>query len=323
MKLKFGVLGYGHITKKAMIPALKTSNYAKLEMIGSCTTKNREGFGTYEEVLSNRNIDVVYIALPIGLHEEWTIKAAKAGKHVLVEKSSTTSYESAKEMVNVCKENNVRLMEGLMFRHHPQHSYVKQLIKKNILGDLLSFNGAFGSPFWDEKSIRLNRKLGGGILNEVSCYPISASMMVFDEIPESVFCKLQKYPKLDNIDIKADILFNYSNGKTAHCSSSFGAAYLSTYSVWGTESYLNVTRAYAVMPNTKTKIYVLNEKDEMDKTIIDPVDQTALMVDMFCKTINNELNCDLESKLLDQARVMEAARLSDKEERLVKISEIK
>ncbi|MBU4308496.1 MAG: Gfo/Idh/MocA family oxidoreductase [Nanoarchaeota archaeon] len=323
MKLKFGVLGYGHITKKAMIPALKTSNYAKLEMIGSCTTKNREGFGTYEEVLLNKNIDAVYIALPIGLHEEWAIKAAKAGKHVLVEKSSTTSYESAKKMVDVCKKNDVRIMEGFMFKYHPQHQKVNKIIKEGVLGDLLSFNGTFGSPFWDEKSIRFDRKLGGGILNEALCYPISASMMIFDEIPESVFCKLQKYSKLDNVDIKADIIFNYSNGKTAHCSSSFGAAYLSTYSVWGVKSYLNLTRAYTVMPNTTTKIYLLNEKDEMDKIIINSVDQTELMVDMFCKTINNRLNCDLESELLNQARVMEAARLSDKEERLVKISEIK
>ena len=328
-KLRIGIIGYGHITKKAMIPALKTSKYAKLEMIGSYTTKNKKGFGTYEEVLANKNIDVIYIALPIALHEKWVIKAAKAGKHIIVEKSSTTSYKSAKRMLKVCKENKVRIMEGFMYKYHPQHKEVKRIIKNNKLGRLVNFVGKFGSPFGDKEMIkssshsRFSKKLGGGTLNEVTCYPISASIMIFNEVPESVFCKLQKYSKSNNLDIKADIILNYPNGKTAYCSSSFGVAYLSTYDVWGTKSYLSITRAYAVMPGTKTNIYLLNKKDGMDKIVISPVDQTKLMVDMFCKVINKKLKCNLEIELLNQARVMEAVRLSDKKGRLVKISEIK
>jgi predicted dehydrogenase len=322
MKLKFGIIGYGRIAKKTMIPALELSNYAELEMIGSRTPENREGFGTYEEVLANKKIEVVYISLPIGLHEEWAIKAAKAGKNILCEKSFTYSFDSAKRMLDVCKENNVRIMEGFMFKYHPQHSYVKQLIKKNTLGDLLTFKGSFGSPFWDETDMRMDKSLGSGILNDIACYPVCASRMIFNEEPESVFCNLKKDPKLGNLDIKADILLNYSKGKTAFCSSSFNAAYQSTYDVWGTKSFLSVKRAYAVPEVMPTSIYLLNEKDEMEETIINPANQTRLMVDKFCKTILREEEIDFESDLLAQARVMESIRLSDKEKRVVKISEL-
>lgn len=330
MKIKFGVLGCSRIAKKTIIPALNSSEIAELVMIGSRSVEKAKeycerfncDYGTYEDVLANKDIDVVYISLPIGLHEEWAIKSAKVGKHILCEKSSTTSLDSAKRIIKSCKENNVRIMEGFMFKYHPQHEEVKKLIKNNDLGNLLTFNGSFGSPFWDEKDMRMDKKLGSGILNDMACYPICASRMIFNEEPESVFCKLKKYPKLGNLDIKADIVLNYPNGKVAFCSSSFGASYQSTYNIWGTKSYLSVKRAYAISKDMETSIYLMNSNDKMEETIIKPIDQTMLMIDKFCRVILNEENQDFESDLLAQALVLEAARLSDKEGRIVKISEI-
>jgi len=197
MTIKFGILGCGRISKKTMIPAINSSKLAELVMVGDRKIEvaeeyskifNCDSFGTYEDVLANKDVEVVYIALPIGLHYEWAIKAAKAGKHILCEKSSTTSFKHAKKMIQTAKENNVRIMEGFMFKYHPQHEYVKKLIKDDFLGELLTVVSSFGSPFWDEKDMRMDKKLGSGILNDVACYPVSASRMIFDEEPESVFC---------------------------------------------------------------------------------------------------------------------------------------
>ena len=132
--LKFGIIGCSRIAKRSVIPAIIKSEFAELEIIGSRSTDKAkefakefdcEKFGTYEDVISNDSVDVVYISTPIGTHEEWSIKATAAGKHVYVEKSSTYSFDSAKKMVKSAKENNVRLMEGFMFRFHPQHQKVK------------------------------------------------------------------------------------------------------------------------------------------------------------------------------------------------------
>ena len=330
MTLKFGVIGCSRIAKKTMLQAINKSEIAELVMIGSrssekageyCRMFNCDSYGTYEEVLKNKDIDAVYISLPIGLHEEWTIKAAKAGKHVLCEKSSTTSLESAKKMVKACKDNNVRLMEAFMFKYHPQHKKVRELIEKGIIGDLLTFQGLYGSPFNDKKDMRLDKNLGGGALNDMGCYPIYASRMIFNEEPESVYCKFKKDPELNNVDIKADITLNYSNGKVAFCSTSYSAYYQTNYSFWGTKSFLKVNRAYAVSPDMKTIISQSIDDDTIEEIIIEKVDQTKLMLEEFCNVILKKKEETFEEDLLLQAKVMEAARISDKEKRIVSLSE--
>ena len=119
--LKFGIIGCSRIAKRSVIPAIQKSEFAELEIIGSRSTDkakefakefNCEKFGSYEDVISDDSVDVVYISTPIHTHAEWSNKATAAGKHVYVEKSSTYDLKSAIEMVKSAKENNVRLMEG-------------------------------------------------------------------------------------------------------------------------------------------------------------------------------------------------------------------
>ena len=198
-KIKFGIIGCSRIAKRSFIPGIIKSGFAELEIIGSRSTDNAKIFsnefnckkyGTYEDVLSDDSVDAVYISTPIGTHEDLAVMAASAGKHILCEKSSTTSFESAKKMINQCKQNNVRIMEGFVFRFHPQHQKVKELIESNRIGDLVSFNGSFGFPTFPEGDIRYNSKLGGGFLNDSGCYPINANRMIFEEEPVSVSCNL-------------------------------------------------------------------------------------------------------------------------------------
>ena len=157
--LKFGIIGCSRIAKKSVIPAILKSEFAELEMIGSRTIEKSKEFskefnceknGTYDDVILNESIDAVYISTPIGTHAELAIKAASAGKHVYCEKSSTDSFSSAKKMVECSKNNNVRIMEGFMFRFHPQHQKVKELINNKKIGEIDSFNGSFGFPSFPE-----------------------------------------------------------------------------------------------------------------------------------------------------------------------------
>ena len=115
-KIKFGIIGCSRIAKRSVIPAITTSEFAEIEMIGSRSIDkakifsnefNCKKYGTFEYVISDDSVDAVYISTPIGTHEEWAIKAANAGKHVYCEKSTTTSFESAKKMIEHSKQNNV------------------------------------------------------------------------------------------------------------------------------------------------------------------------------------------------------------------------
>ena len=228
-KIRFGVLGCSRISERSMIPAILNSEYAELKMIGSrshekgkefCKKFNCQKHASYEEVVKSDDIDAVYISLPIGLHEEWALKAAEAGKHILCEKSSTTSYASALRMVEASQRNKVRLMEAFMFRFHPQHQKISELIHSGTLGNVFSFNGFYGFPPVPSTDIRYNASLGGGVLNETGCYPICASRLVMNEEPLGAICNLYK----DNdkqVDVKGHLSLFFNSDKVAHISFSF------------------------------------------------------------------------------------------------------
>ena len=142
-KIRFGIIGCSSIAERTTIPAIIRAKNATLQTIGSRNIDKAEKFatkfscrsyGTYDDVLNDRNVDVVYISLPIGLQEELVIKSAKAGKHIICEKSASTSFTDAKKMVKICTNNKVRLLEGFAFRFHPQHKQILKIIDRRSFG---------------------------------------------------------------------------------------------------------------------------------------------------------------------------------------------
>ena len=332
--LKFGIIGCSRIAKRSVIPAILKSEFAELEIIGSRSTDkakefakefNCEKFGTYEDVISDNSVDVVYISTPIGTHEEWSNKATTSGKHVYVEKSSADNYDSAQRMVDSAKQNNVRLMEGFMFRFHPQHQKVKELIKDGKIGEVKSFNGIFGFPAFPEGDIRYD----SGFILDSGCYPICASRMIFDEEPLGVFCKLKQIPN-SHLDVEGSAILFYKNGKTSTITYSNGSYYQAKYEVWGTDGVISLDRAYSVPPDFTTKVTLQhnteNNWDGRRNEIfeIEPKDHFLEMLDTFCMEITGTKNApyNFEEELLKQAKVMEAHRHSSNTGKQVFLSEL-
>ncbi|MEX0861729.1 Gfo/Idh/MocA family protein [Nitrosopumilus sp.] len=336
--IRFGIIGCSRIARRSVIPAIIKSEFSELEFIGSRSTEkakefskefNCKKFGMYEDVISDKNVDAVYISTPIGTHEEWSVKAALEGKHIYCEKSSTTSFESAKNMIECSKQNNVRIMEGFMFRFHPQHKKVKELIDTNKIGDLISFDGKFGFPAFPEGDIRYNKDLGGGFLNDSGCYPIAASRMIFDKEPVSVSCNLSIDPKTD-VDIRGTSYLVFDNKNTASITYGNGNYYQAKYDLWGSEGIISSERAYSVPINFETNIKLqfssnhdwTSKKDENYK--ITPTDHFLEMINEFCLDISQKQKSKInfENELENQAKVMEAHRLSNNKQRLVSLDEI-
>ena len=337
-KLRFGIIGCSRVAKNSTIPAIQNSEFAELVMIGSRSESKAEKFanefhceqfGTYDDVISNDSLDVVYISTPIGTHEEWTIKAANTGKHILCEKSSTTSFESAKKMISTCNDNNVRIMEGLMFRFHPQHQKVRELIDNSSIGELFSFNGSFGFPAFPDGDIRYNSKVGGGFLNDSACYPICASRMIFEQEPIGVSCTTFKDPKT-GVDIKGASHMTYDNEKIASMTYSNGNFYQAKYHVWGTKGTISLKRAYSLPADFKTSVDIqYNDTTDWasteNKTFeINPANHFSIMINAFCQEITGDKKSsfNFEEDLKNQARVMEAHRVSSEEKRFVSLDEI-
>ncbi len=328
--VRFGVIGCSRIALKSVLPALHNLGSVELAMIGSRTAETAQrvaaqyhakAWGTYERVIESDAIDAVYISLPNALHEEWVLRALRAGKHVICEKPAALSYVAARNMVATARRSGARLLEGLMFRYHPQHAHVRNLIEEGALGDVLRVEGCFGYAMPEKNSNSMSGELGGGSLHACAVYPIAASRMIFKEEPTGVFCNLVMAAE-SGVDTEAHLILQYPKGRVAFLSSLFGSYYQSTYGVLGTKAHIRVARAYAVPRDMETKI-LLDVNDQIQETMIPPADHFALMVDDFCSVISKRrTNDSYEDDLVAQSRVLDAARLSARESRLVQISEI-
>ena len=335
--LKFGIIGCSRIAKRSVIPAILKSKFAELEMIGSRTQEkskefanefNCKKYGTYDDVISDDSIDAVYISTPIGTHAKWSNKAASAGKHVYCEKSSTDSLISAREMVECSKQNNVRLMEGFMFRSHPQHQKVKELINDGKIGEMKSFSGVFGFPAFPEGDIRYDAGLGGGFLNDSGCYPICASRMIFNEEPVTVGCQFNLNSA--GVDVKGTSFLIYKNQKSATITYGNGNYYQAKYEVWGSDGVISLDRAYSVPSDFTTKVNLQHNTENNwegrrnEIFEIQPKDHFLELLDTFCMEITGSEKApfNFEEELLNQAKVMEAHRLSARTHNLEWLKEI-
>ena len=172
-KYKVGVLGCAHIAIRSLLPAFSSSERFELAGIASRDFHKAQlaaapyhcvAYGSYEELLDNEDIELVYIPLPTGLHYEWIHKALEKGKHVMSEKSLSCTYDEVRELVELACDKHLLLIENFQFRFHSQHVWVKELLERYELGDLRCFRCSFGfPPFEDRNNIRYSNLLAAGL----------------------------------------------------------------------------------------------------------------------------------------------------------------
>jgi predicted dehydrogenase len=194
--LNWGLLSTANING-ALIPPLNASKRNRLLAVASRSQSTAEAYardwkipralGSYEAMLGDSEIDVIYNSLPNHLHAEWTIKALRAGKHVLCEKPFALTLAEADAMIAASKETGKVLAEAFMYRHHPQTLKVKEMVDKGKLGNLQTFRGAFTFTLTRKNDIRTKIETGGGSIWDVGCYPISYARTMMGSEPVEAF----------------------------------------------------------------------------------------------------------------------------------------
>ncbi len=329
-KIRFGIIGCSDIARRKTIPAILNSDYATLHLLGSRSKEKAEQWatefnvkfsGTYDDVLENDKVDAVYISLPFGLQSEWVTKAANSKKHIICEKSVTTSFELTQSVLDSCKKNQIKILEAFSFRFHPQHEKIHDLVEKDFT-EFDTFEGKFGFLSQNKEGFRFDKNLGGSGLNDMGCYVVCASRIFFNKEPERVVGKFIIDPDT-GIDLEGNFILFFPDGKTAFGSYGYNKFYQSTYSVWGKTSLVELTRAYAIKQNIDSTILVHTDNGT-DEIKIPWVDQTQIMIDEFSQVINVEKfpTFDYEKDLLYQSKVLEALRLSNNENRIVNLDEL-
>jgi len=141
--------------------------------------------GSYSELLADPRVEVVYISLPNALHVEWTLRALQAGKHVLCEKPLSRREADVRNAFDLAERAGLVLMEGFMYRHHPQTKRLKELVDGGAIGRVRMIRGAFSFVAASASDIRLSAALWGGALMDVGCYCVNGARLIGGE-PERV-----------------------------------------------------------------------------------------------------------------------------------------
>lgn len=194
--LNWGLLSTARINR-ALIEPLTASPRTRLLAVASRSQASADGYarewniprahGSYEALLADPEIDVIYNSLPNHLHAEWTVKALRAGKHVLCEKPLALSLDEVDAMTRTAQETGKVLAEAFMYRHHSQTLKAKEIVDSGQLGKLQLIKGHFTFTLTREGDIRLQKELGGGSIWDVGCYPISYARMIVGAEPFEVF----------------------------------------------------------------------------------------------------------------------------------------
>jgi predicted dehydrogenase len=137
--------------------------------------------GSYEDLLADPEVEVLYISLPNSMHVDWTVRALEAGKHVLCEKPLSRRVAEVERAFAVAEREGRVLMEAFMYRHHPQTSRLVELVRQGAVGPLRLIRGAFSFAAHDAANIRLSAALDGGALMDVGCYCVSGARLIAGE----------------------------------------------------------------------------------------------------------------------------------------------
>ena len=333
-KIRIGILGCANFAKRYAIPAFQAIDNAEVVSIASrdyekakewATMFNIKAEESYDSLIESDEIDAVHIPLPNSLHKEWIIKAARNGKHIICEKSIDTNLKDVKEIVEECKKNGVVIYENFMCGFHPQHQKVLSMIEDNEIGKPFVFRSFFGFPKMNEDNFRYKKELGGGVLNENGAYVVFMARKMFGKEPISVTCNIY----VDGIDWSGTATLDFDDGISALLAFNLNAVYQNNYSLWGDKGIINVNRAYSIPPDMKPEVSLTVNKDMKEITTaidVEPANHFELIFKDFCDTIiNKDSNTSkveaCYEKIINQAKVLEALRVSAKENRKVNLKE--
>lgn len=293
-RFRWGILGAGGIAR-AFVSDLKLADGHEVCAIGSRDLEKAKKFaseisyatayGSYEELVSDSQVDAIYVATPHPMHELHTLLALNAGKPVLCEKPFAVSAAQALRMVDAAEKNNVALLEAMWTRYLPHIEQVRQILASGVLGAVQTVEADHGQRLADQNIPRLiDPALAGGALLDLGIYPISFAHFVLGT-PEKITATAQMTES--GVDAQTSAIFNYSNGAQA---------------------VINTTMV-AQTP-CRAVISGLDGRLEIDRTFYNPADMRLVLFDGSVTEFKNTyIGHGLREQAIEMARVVRAGEL--------------
>jgi predicted dehydrogenase len=295
--LRWGILGPGRIPPR-LVRGVGRSTRGELVAVASRDAGRAEAFaarhaiprsfGSYEALLADPDVDVVYVSLPNHLHAEWTVRALEAGKHVLCEKPLALTVDDVDRIAATAERAGRIAVEAFMYLHHPQTLRALELAASGVLGPLELVHGTFSFMLSQDDDPRIDPSMGGGSLWDVGCYPVSLARRIAGEEPDGV----QAFARFDEQGVDRTFIgqLHFPGGMVAQFDSGFAAPDRERVEIVGGEGRLVLDTPFVPEPDGPPPSMTIWRGLEATKIEVDSVDQYAAEVD------------DLTAAILDAAR---------------------
>lgn len=336
-RVRWGVLGTANIAVERTIPAMVQTNNAECVAIASRDSAKARtaagqfgtrGFGNYDDLLADSEIEAVYIPLPNQLHAEWSARALRAGKAVLCEKPLSLTADEVRGLIHARNETGGLIEEALVFRNHPQWALIEEVLRSGRIGRPLAVQGTIAKQFLDPNDIRNQPSLGGGATYDLGTYVIAACNLVFGRSPRRVTATMDVDPAF-GVDRLVTALLDYGDAQASFTAGSQGgtAAWAThqQFSVLGSQGWLRSTFPYAQARPTDCSVEIGDETSVGSRPTevhnFEPVNQYALQIERFSKLVAGEQakHWPIEDSLTT-LRVIEALFQSARAQRPVDIA---
>lgn len=308
-------MGCASIAERMMIPAFIQSPHFELHTVSSRTAEKAMSYAKkfgcnfvvgYPALLTIKEIDVIYMPLPTGLHFEWAIKALKAGKHLLIEKSLASNYAEARDIIETARQKKLLVQENFMFEYHSQFGIIRKYITESKIGSIRCIRSSFGfPPFKDKQNIRYQKALAGGALLDAGAYTIKISQLLLGEQISIKACVLNQ-DRESGCDIYGSLFMHDNTGVAVETSFGFDNFYQCNLEIWGSKGKITADRIYTAGPGIIPAIRF--ETDGLLENVELKSDNHFLnLINDFALSIKTKKIADKYAAVLNQARLIQAA----------------
>lgn len=295
-KINWGILSTASIGTEKVIPAMRKSASSNVLGIASRSAERAaqeaqrlsipRSYDSYEDMLADPDIDAIYNPLPNDLHVEWTLKAARAGKHVLCEKPVGLTADDALRLRDA--PDGVLIAEAFMIRHHPQWLRLREMAQSGELGEVRAVQAAFSYFNTDPGDIRNTPENGGGAMLDIGCYPVTGARFVFDAEPRRVVALIDRDPEF-RTDRLAGAICDFGDGRLLTFQASTQMVPFQTFQVFGTKARAEILIPFNAPQGEETTI-VIDDGRSLDassarRETLPACDQYAEQAEAFARSI--------------------------------------
>jgi predicted dehydrogenase len=325
--LRWGILSTSAFAANRFLPHVRRAENVQLAAVASRSLKTAQQFatdhdiptayGSYEDLLADASIDVIYNPLPNHLHAEWTRRAAEAGKHVLCEKPMAMNASELEQLRPFASQ--VHIAEAFMVRLHPQWLEIRDRVRQGELGQLTHAHMTFAYTNADAGNIRNQLDVGGGALYDIGCYCVAAARWFFDSEVESALAVFDRDPVFGT-DRRTTGLLQFADGRSVAFSCSTQSVPHQRIHLYGTKGRIEITVPFN-QPEEDPCTYFMHDGSSLDgidqiRHDVTIADHYKLEGEWFGNLVRTQPPTDaLLNDAIMQARVMDALFRSESSHR--------